>query len=101
MPSLIETIKKVAMAVYNESKPFALAYGVVENINPLLIKVDQKLPLTKEFLILTNMVKDYNVEVTLGGTKQICTIHNGLKINEKVLLLRVQGGQQYIVLDRV
>lgn len=101
MPSLIETIKEAAMAVYNESKPFALSYGVVESINPLSIKVDQKLPLTSNFLILTNNVKDYEVNITIDGVKQTCTIHNGLKINEKVLLLRVQGGQQYIVLDRV
>jgi hypothetical protein len=29
------------------------------------------------------------------------TVHLGLKAGEKVLLLRIQGGQQYIVLDRV
>lgn len=29
------------------------------------------------------------------------TVHNGLVAGEKVLLLRVQGGQQFIVLDRV
>lgn len=34
------------------------------------------------------------------GRKKI-TVHLGLKQGEKVLLLRVQGGQQYIVLDRV
>lgn len=29
------------------------------------------------------------------------TVHLGLKKGERVLLLRIQGGQQYIVLDRV
>lgn len=29
------------------------------------------------------------------------TVHFGLKAGEKVLLLRLQGGQQYVVLDRV
>ena len=29
------------------------------------------------------------------------TVHLGLKVGEKVLLVRCQGGQQYIVLDRV
>lgn len=28
-------------------------------------------------------------------------VHNGLKSGEKVILLRVQGGNQYVVLDRV
>lgn len=36
----------------------------------------------------------------IKGRKKI-TIHNGLTIGEKVLLLRAQGGQDYIVIDRV
>lgn len=28
------------------------------------------------------------------------TVHNGLKVGEKVLLIRLQGGQKYLVLDR-
>lgn len=39
-------------------------------------------------------------EHSISGTKKM-EIHNGLKLNEKVLLLRMQGGQEYIVLDRV
>lgn len=33
------------------------------------------------------------------GTKSF-TVHNTLKAGDKVILLRVQGGQKYIVLDR-
>ena len=36
----------------------------------------------------------------IKGRKQI-TIHNGLTIGEQVLLLRKQGGGDYIVLDRL
>lgn len=34
------------------------------------------------------------------GKKKIM-IHHGLKIGEQVMLLRVQGGQNYIIIDRV
>lgn len=34
------------------------------------------------------------------GRKKIM-IYNGLLVGEKVLLLRLQGGQQYVVIDRV
>ena len=34
------------------------------------------------------------------GTKQM-TIHNALEKGEEVILLRMQGGQKYIVLDRI
>lgn len=36
----------------------------------------------------------------IKGRKRI-TIHNGLTLGEKVLLLRTQGGQNYVVIDRV
>jgi len=36
----------------------------------------------------------------ISGRKKI-TIHNGLAVGEAVLLARMQGGQQYIVLDRL
>ena len=34
------------------------------------------------------------------GTK-IFTVHNGLVIDDKVILLRIQGGQKYVVIDRI
>ena len=33
--------------------------------------------------------------------KKTMTLHNALKKGEKVALLRTQGGQQYVVIDRV
>lgn len=36
----------------------------------------------------------------IEGEKEI-TIHAGLEVGEKVILLRQQGGQKYLVLDRV
>ena len=36
----------------------------------------------------------------IKGRKKII-IHNGLTVGEKVLLLRMQGGQNYVVIDRV
>ena len=37
---------------------------------------------------------------SITGRKKII-IHNGLKIDDEVLLLRMQGGQKYIVIDKV
>ena len=37
---------------------------------------------------------------TIKGTQTI-SINNALKINDKVILARVQGGQSYIILDKV
>lgn len=92
-------------------------FGTVTRINPLEINVEQRFTITKEFLILTKNVKDYNVNVSvdwntdnrtvegtshfhnINGTKTI-TIHNALKQGDEVILLQVQGGQKFIVLDK-
>lgn len=37
---------------------------------------------------------------SITGKKKMI-IHNGLKIDDEVLLLRMQGGQKYIVIDKV
>lgn len=80
--------------------------GTVESVSPLRIKVDasmQSIPASA--LILTDTVKERIVHVKncqeCGECTGTVTIREGLKAGEKVLMLRVQGGQQYIVLSRI
>lgn len=132
MPNLIEIIKQAAVEAVEASNPCAIMFGTVTSIDPLEISVEQKLTLNSSYLILTNLVKDIEVEVTVdhftddhahthtiidtysgGGSastethkhaitgKKTITIHLGLKVGETVMLLQIQGGQKYIVLDRV
>lgn len=142
MADIIETIKKAALDAIENSSPTSILFGTVTNVKPLEILVEQKLPLTSEFLILTKNVVDYETEVTVNwntekkelnanhshscnvvsdeevsvsiddesinlthnhaitGKKRI-TIHNGLKQNDKVILLQQQGGQKFVVLDKI
>jgi len=44
----------------------------------------------------TNLAHTHNIT----GKKSI-TVHNGLVVGDEVILLRQQGGQKYIVIDRV
>lgn len=96
--------------------------GIVETVNPLSIRIDQKETLTEDFLILTDLVRDFDVDITVNhttenraggsgdaeyeshnhaynGRKRI-TIHNGLKPGESVILIQQSGGQEFIVLSR-
>lgn len=168
MANLVESIKKAAIEAVNASDPATFYFGTVTSANPLSINVEQKMDLTSEFLILTNAVKDHDVEVTVDfsteitsldashshsansnvdgtcdvqisntvtpsttkvvskataklnlsvdvdvetqnidlshkhnvrGKKKI-TVHNALKKGEKVVMIKLQGGQKFIVLDR-
>lgn len=121
---LIEIMKTAALEAMEAGKPVKVMFGVVQKINPLKIMVEQKLPLTEEFLILTEAVKDHEHEITLldwqtenasggGGDSAFAAhahqivgrkkiiIHNALQVGEKVMLLAMQGGQKFIVVDRV
>lgn len=80
---LVKLIKRAAVEAVQASSPMGVEYGLVTSISPLGITVDQKKILTEAQLILTNAVRDY-----------------ALQMGEKVILLRCDGGQQYIVLDR-
>ncbi len=120
---LIMLIRRQAIGAVNASNPTAIVYGKVISITPLKIQVDQKMTLTKEFLILTRNVKDHKVFMTVdhateyksGGSgdssfeshnhaytgKKSFTVHNGLVVGDEVIMIQMQGGQKYIVMDKL
>ena len=123
MEKLIKLLKQMSNDTINNSEPFEYRKGKVETIAPLTVRIDQKMLLESDELILTHLVKDYEVDISVShetktfelvenlstdikthkheykGRKKII-IHQGLKVGEEVILLKVQGGQNYIVLDR-
>lgn len=111
---LVKLLKRAAMDAVEASKPVNVVFGKVTSANPLKINVDQKLTLTTDQLILSRNVTDYTVEVTIDWNtesssnhkhsvegKKKMKVHNKLKKDERVILLRQQSGQKFIVLDRV
>jgi len=120
---LIKLIKRIAVEAVEASKPTNIVFGQVTSTSPLKITIEQKITLSSQQLILTRNVTDHEIEMTLnhetdyksGGSgdssfashnhaltgKKTMTMHNALKQGEKVALLRTQGGQQYVVVDRV
>lgn len=132
MPNIVEIIKQAAFEALTASNPCAIMFGKVISANPLKINVEQRLTLDESHLILTSLVRDFEVDMTVdhftendsylntshshpdAGTnsfdsthkhaykgKKTFLVHLGLKINESVMLMQVQGGQKYIILDRV
>jgi len=174
---LLELVRACCLSAVDSTKPFKIVYGEVTGTSPLRIRIDQKLEVGEDVLILTNAVRDYHVfleaydntaayddggaghhvieiqnqdhsheikdvpvDTTVNTTVTVTAPqpgagtgvgtgtgfangrtedqsqdtdhdHNykggvfkvklGLKQGEQVVLLQVQGGQSYIVLDRV
>lgn len=129
VPKISDLMKTISAGVVNSMQLPEVYIGTVSSVNPLEIRHNQQNVIPSKFLTLTNAVKDHDVDITISwttednvhkhgngnggadtaevthkhgvkGRKRI-TIHNGLTKGEKVLLLRVQGGQNYVVVDRL
>lgn len=119
-------IKSSALKAVENTKPTKIVFGIVKSEDPLIIEIEQKIPLNKNQLILSRNVTDYKTKISfdnpdithnvngyLPGTthkidkleftsdiKNDITIYNGLKKDEEVILIRLEGGQEFIVWDR-
>lgn len=123
MPNAVEVVKQAAVEAVEAGKPVNIVFGTVVSASPLKIQVDQKSIYTSKMLILTRNVTNYTISMTVDhqtedtsggsgdaafeahhhaytGTKSFLVL-NALKAGEKVLLLRVQGGKKFVVIDRV
>lgn len=116
---LVSLIKKAAIEAVNAKDPVSVKVGTVVSASPLKISINQKITVSASQLLLTNAVRNHalyaqvllNTEEALSGgsyahkheckgVKKFMT-EQELKAGEKVLLLRCDGGQKFIVLDRL
>ena len=118
-----DVLKKLINQTTQAGKPMALIKGEVTSTSPVTVKVEGRFEISAPFLELTHNVKDYYVDITVShttenraggggyaefashnhdytGRKKIL-VHNGLKVGEFVWLIRQEGGQVFVVLDRV
>ena len=125
---LVKAIQQISLGATDANNPVGIFFGEVKSIAPLQINVEQKLTLGEKQLILGSLVSDLTVDAVISTATQNdththsitgdCAIspsthnHNistttpiklklGLKVGDNVIMLRVQGGQRYIVIDRL
>ena len=83
MPDMFNAMKQIAENVFEARRPADWCYGKVISLDPFQVQIDQKLPLKKEFLA-----------VRTGMSA------SSFKVWDKLILLRKQGGQEYLILDK-
>lgn len=124
---LTKAIKKAASKAVKAEKPVEVCFGKVTSASPLQILVDQKFTLGAAQLVLARNVTDFKTMITGGNLQNYyyvgtppnisnvpvdpshrhaigkieITVHNGLVVGDGVILIRQQGGQKYIVVDRI
>ena len=132
MSDFLGVMQGVAGNVQKNSELVNLVFGKVETIEPLTIRVDAQTLLIEKELILTHLVRDYEVDIEVShqtvnddilntlhnhpgvpdnsfdshhyhayqGRKKI-KIYQGLQVGEGVLMIKEQGGQRHVVIDRL
>lgn len=129
--AFVKVMKQAGVEATNAGGPVTVCFGKVMSTSPLQVLVDQKMTLGAAQLVLTRNVTDYEVEVTVEweteketsahthivgeiesdqneqkhthqviGKKKML-VHNALVEGDELVLLRQQGGQKYIIIDRV
>jgi hypothetical protein len=82
LPNMIDIIKRAAVDAVNASKPVDIMFGVVAAVSPLSVKIDQRFTLDAGFLIELKPQNTYEA-------------------GAKLVLLRMAGGQKFLVLGEV
>ena len=119
---IVNIIKEIASTVIQNGEPMEVIVGEVVSASPLEIKIDPKLPIPEENIILTKNTSEWTMEMSVdhvtenrsggGGYAEFAShnheykgrkkylVHNQLVVGDKVIMLKETGGQRYIALDR-
>lgn len=62
---MIDVIKEVIEKLLERKKMTKLEFGIIESVKPLTVRIDAKKLLQEEDLILSHLVKDYYVDITV------------------------------------
>lgn len=100
MSELVGVIQQIVQNTIEAMKMADKATGIVESVSPLRVKIDSSIQsVPSAALLLTDTVRERVVPVQ-GGQGTV-TVREGLKEGDRVLMLKVQNGQQYIILSRI
>lgn len=117
MQNLSQVIKKMALDAVEANKPMELVLGSIISINPIKISLSQLLIIGESFIlnpeglagqeftisldeqkILFKNDEDELKEFTIMPQDLKIKIKSQIKQDDKVFLLRLQGGQKYFIL---
>lgn len=122
---MVDAIKRAALDAVESSKPCDLRFGTVVSEAPLSIRISEQFTLPQAALIVPEHLTKHETKITITADygwktqdEKTCAneethnhkilsnehkvmVHNELKIGDKVVLIRMQGGQFYYVAGRI
>jgi hypothetical protein len=105
---MLEAVKLLAYDVLQQENLTDICYGTVTETEPLKIVLEQKLELTESFLVLSQNVIKHTINYSMrrkdsdeNWVQYEMIVEKQLKKGERVILIKMTGGQRYVVIDRV
>ncbi len=105
---MLEAVKLLAYDVLQQENLTDICYGTVTETEPLKIVLKQKLELTESFLVLSQNVIKHTINYSMrrkdtdeNWVQYEMIVEKQLKKGERVILIKMTGGQRYVVIDRV
>lgn len=100
---LLEVMKLASQQANEAGQPTDLRIGTVTSVSPLKVQVSSQFTLPSALLIVPQHLTDYKVKIRMEDATEDkeMTIKNALKKGDKVAMLRKQGGQSYLIIDRI
>ena len=121
---ILNDIKIAALDAVEAGCPCEIKYGTVTSVKPLLVRLEQRITLSEEALILPRKFTDHKLKISAGnvcdyflgdnsetepvspphvhavGDMEI-TVHGELNIGDNLILIRQQGGQKFLIFDLI
>lgn len=98
---LVRAVQQVSSGATAAGYPADVMSGTVISASPLKIKVEQRFDIDSAQLIVPERLTDYTQKMEIDGVSRTVKIYSGLKTGQQVALVRQQGGQKFLVTDRV
>ena len=121
---LLNDIKTAALEAVSASYPCEIKFGTVTSVKPLAVRLEQRIILSADMLIVPQKFTDHKIKITAGNVKDFyfggdensdaqpvipphqhavgdleITVHGELNVGDKLILIRQQGGQKFLIFD--
>lgn len=85
----------------NDTEYSDVVFGTVVSTSPLSIQLSEKIILSEPFLIVSRYLSNYSQKIQINGKYREITVYNALSAGDKVTMIRMDGGQQFYVLEKL
>lgn len=123
MSVLYDAMKSVAAQYEQNQNPVRLLFATILQAEPLRVELDNKLILDEKYFLVAQHLTDYEIEaelttdeieeffvehegrqdvqVDIGLQKGRIKLKNKLKSGDRVIVIALEGGQFFVILDRI